>query len=143
MVTVHQGNGASALSARSLINSRKLSKAVRAVIGAEILAGEHDLRPTKKLLATAIGCSVAYLQAAQKLSPAERQAVRRGERPLVLPQVPAGPPQPTIMPVPVELPVPFPSYVIANAQHRLNRLVREIGLETVLELLATTEREAA
>jgi hypothetical protein len=139
MVTVHQGNGASALSARSLINSRKLSKAVRAVIGAEILAGEHDLRPTKKLLATAIGCSVAYLQAAQKLSPAERLAVRRGERPLILPRAPASPPAPS-MPSTAPATPPGPP-VVMNAKERLKRIIDELGADIVFDLLVATTNE--
>jgi len=142
VVTMNGTTTASAaLSLRSLINTHKLTKAARAVLGAEILAGEHDLRPTAKLVANAVGCSVAYVEAAQKLSPAERDKVRRGLRPLVMPHNPAAPLPPVIMPAPAELPAPSPSQVIADAQQRLDRLVKEIGLDAVLNLLATTETE--
>jgi hypothetical protein len=114
MVTSYPGNGASALSVRSLINSKRLSKAARAVLGAEILAGEYDLQPTDKLVAAAVGCSVAYLQAAKKLTPSQRQDVRKGLRPLIVPRIPAVPP---------------------SARQRMAALVDELGFMTVESLL--------
>jgi hypothetical protein len=133
-------SASAALSLRSLINTHKLTKAARAVLGAEIIAGEHDLRPTTKLVANAVGCSVGYLQAAKKLTPAERQAVRRGERPLILPHTPATPVKPLVMP-PVAPATPPVLPVTADARHQLDRLVKEIGFDAVLNLLAMTEIE--
>jgi hypothetical protein len=73
-------NGTSVVSARSLINNRTLSKTRRALLGAAVKAGGFNLRLTNKQIAAAVGCSVAYLQAAQKLTPAERQAAARRDR---------------------------------------------------------------
>jgi hypothetical protein len=144
MVTMNGSVSASAISVRSLINTHKLPKAVRAILGAEILAGERDLHPTVKLVAEAVGCSVAYVQAAQKLTPAQRQAVRRRERPLILPHTPAVSPK---SPVPAMPPAPATSPVLpvmANAQHRLAQLVAEVGgVDAAIEMLIGLERAAA
>src|SRR5262249_6819314 len=70
----------------------KASKAVRAVIGADILDGFARLENlTLRLVAVGMGVSVGYLVAAHRLTPEQRQAVRRGKRPLVLPRTPAMP----------------------------------------------------
>jgi hypothetical protein len=119
-------------------------KSTKACDAADLVDGLAILQNlTLRVAATAYAVSVGSVARARRLTPEARDEVRRGKRPLVLPHIPAGPPRPTIMPVPVELPVPSPAHVIADAQHRLNDLVREIGLNTVLDLLAATERVAA
>jgi hypothetical protein len=91
MVT-HGGNGGNgALSGRSLINTKSLSKAKRAIVGAKVLRGELDLKPTAKLVAQGVGCSVGYLHAAAKLGPAQEQRVLAGFRPLIEPKVKSPP----------------------------------------------------
>jgi len=129
MVTTQSSNGASALSARSLVNSKKLTKAARAILSAEILAGECALKPTVKLVAAALGTSVAYVQAAKKLTPNQRQAVRTGLRPLIVPHAAPAMPVPTAPPVSVE--------------RLLASIVDKIGVNGVLDLLAVSEKAAA
>jgi hypothetical protein len=127
MVTfsVNGGNGgSSALSVRSLINNRALSKTRRALLGAAVLKGEYDLKPTAKDVARMVGCSVAYLHRAAKLSPAEEQRVRAHLRPLIEPKVKA-------LPVPV------------SPQQRLAEVVAELGITGTLTMLAAIEKRAA
>jgi hypothetical protein len=83
------GNGASRelrlLSVRSLVH-RKLTKAQRALLGVAIIEGH--VRPCdlpQRIVAEMVGCSVAYIGAAQRLSPTVRQTVDQGLRPLVSP----------------------------------------------------------
>jgi hypothetical protein len=69
---------------RSLIH-KKLTKPQRALIGVAIIEGHvrpYDL--PQRIVAELVGCSVAYLGAAQRL-PAARQAVHQGLRPLISP----------------------------------------------------------
>jgi hypothetical protein len=87
------GNGAipraPLISARSLVH-RQLSKAERALVGAAILEGGVQVQDLPlRIVSQVVGCSVAYLAAAQRLAPAQREAVMRGRRPLILPRVPA------------------------------------------------------
>jgi hypothetical protein len=85
------GNGATGgfrlLSMRSLVHRQKLTKAQRALIGAAIIEGHvQPCDLPQRVVAELVGCSVAYLGAAQKLSPAARQAVHQGQRPLISPR---------------------------------------------------------
>jgi hypothetical protein len=124
MVTIlstNGGNGASALPLRSLINHKTLSKTRRALLGASILKGEHDLKPTAKLIAQAVGCSVGYVRAAAKLSPAERQRVQAGFRPLIEPKV-KGPPVPSS---PVEI-----------SEEELVAIVHRVGVGRVWDTIS-------
>jgi hypothetical protein len=116
--------GNSALSVRSLINNRALSKTRRALLGASVMKGEVDLRPTAKDVARMVGCSVAYLHRAAKLSPAEEQRVRANLRPLVEPRVKA-----------------LPTSV--SPQERLAGVVAELGITDTLAMLAAIEKGAA
>jgi len=59
------------------------------------LRGELDLKPTAKLVAQGVGCSVGYLHAAAKLGPTEAQRVLAGFRPLIEPKV-KSPPAPAM-----------------------------------------------
>src|SRR5262245_53047803 len=95
-LSMNGGNGGNrAISGRSLINTKNLSKTERAFLGAKILRGELDLRPTAKLIAQGVGCSVSYLHAAAKLDPEEEQRVLHGIRPLVEPKM-KSPPAPAM-----------------------------------------------
>ena len=120
MVTfsLNGGNGgSSALSVRSLINNWALSKTRRALLGAAVLKGEIDLKPTAKDVARMVGRSVAYLHRAAKLSPAEEQRVRAHFRPLVEPRVKA-------LPAPV------------SPAEKLAEVVAAVGFDGILDLLA-------
>jgi hypothetical protein len=87
---------------------RKLGKAARAVLAAEIMEGLVTLTDLSvRQIAAVIGVSVAYISAALKLTPAQRDAVRRGLRPLV---------EPHARPAPL------------TAQARLEQIVGEIGV---------------
>jgi hypothetical protein len=122
--TTNGGNGNGALSVRALINTRVLSKTKRALLGASVLRGEVDLKPTAKDVARMVGCSVAYLHLAAKLSPAEEQQVRANLRPLAEPKV-KGPPAPV------------------SPQDRLSEIVSEVGVNNTLVMLSAIERGAA
>jgi hypothetical protein len=72
-----------AVQARSLLKAR-LSKRERAIIGADVIDGRVPLQGlTVKLVAMAVGCSAASILRALRLTPAQREEVRRGRRPLV------------------------------------------------------------
>jgi hypothetical protein len=67
----------------------KLTNAGRACLGADLLDGHVRLEHfTLSLVAKAVGVSVSYVLAAQRLAPEERGKVCRGQRPLVLPRAP-------------------------------------------------------
>jgi hypothetical protein len=112
-------------------------KSTRACDAADAVDGLAALQnPTMRLAATAYGVSLGSVARARRLTPEQRQAVRQGKRPLVLPRTPAAPPIPSAPPATPPVPP-----VIADARHCLDRLVKEIGLDAVLNLLATTEVE--
>jgi hypothetical protein len=99
---------------------RKLGKAQRALLAADIARGEVMLTDLSiRQIAAAVGVSVAYAHAALRLSALEREGVRRGLRPLVQQHAPAGP------------------------RERLAKLVDEIGIDAALDLLAQTQAAAA
>jgi hypothetical protein len=119
------GNGAtpraSLISARSLVH-RRLSKAERAVVGAAILEGGVQLQDLPlRIVSQVVGCSVAYLTAAQRLAPAQREAVVRGHRPLILPRV-----------------VPAPNCASITNSY-LETVIRSAGIERVLDVAAAVE----
>jgi hypothetical protein len=99
---------------------RKLSKAGRALLAADIAEGATTLSDLSiRQIAAVVGVSVAYVHRALRASPLEREAVRRGLRPLVQPHAPATPAE------------------------RLTKIVHEIGHAQVASLLTQVERKAA
>jgi hypothetical protein len=106
---------------------RKLSKAARACEAADILDGFTTLQNlTIRLVAAAEGVSVASVVTARRLTPAQRCAVRLGERPLVLPK----PAQ--------ALPAPM------TTQMKLAGLVTEVGtVDGVIEMLIRLDHASA
>jgi|SRR5262245_2236915 len=138
MVTfsMNGGNGGNgALSVRCLINNRSLSKTRRALLGSAVLKGEYDLKPTAKDVARMVGCSVGYLNAAAKLSPAEQQRVVAGLRPLIEPKVKSSP-------MPVSPPVPIVPPITLGTERLLAAIVDKLGIAGVRDLLAGLERAA-
>jgi hypothetical protein len=96
---------------------------------------------TLKLAAAAYGVSIGSVARARRLTPEQRQAVRQGRRPLILPRVPSAPP---VLPAPATPPVPVViTPVIMGARERLDEIVAEIGIYATLDLLAAKERVAA
>jgi hypothetical protein len=93
---------------------QKSRKASAACAAADVLAGVGPLRITRSLVALKHGVSTSSVARAQRLTPEQRDAVRRGERPLVLP-------------------------VIEGPQQRLAAIVDEIGLDRTLNLLNAFE----
>jgi hypothetical protein len=77
-------------------NTRSLAKVKRALLGAAVLRGKVDLKPTRKAVAGMVGCSVSYLNAAVKLTPAEEQKVAAGLRPLIEAKEMKSPPVPDL-----------------------------------------------
>jgi len=127
--------------AHSLLHMRA-SKATKAVDAADVLDGLVVVQnPTLRLTAAAYGVSIGSVARARRLTPEQRQAVRRGERPLILPRAPSAPPA---LPVPPTAPATPPvSPVVMGARERLDAIVAEIGLSATLDLLAATEKVAA
>ena len=81
-------------------------------------------RPTLHVAAVAYGVSLWTVARARRLPPQERDQVRKGKRPIVLPRTPA--------PLPVMLPV------AVDVKTRLLDIVDEIGgIDATLDLLAT------
>jgi len=104
------------------LQNRKSSKSVAACDAADLVDGLSTLQnPTIRVAAVARGVSQPYVVAALRLSPAQRDAVRQGMRPLILPRP--------------RLPVPKP-----DPQRKLAEVVAEIGLNGVLDLLAANEK---
>jgi len=69
----------------SLVHKKKLSKAARAVLGAEILDGRLPLiNPTAEMVARVVGASVGYIAQARRLAPEQRWEVVRGTRSLAM-----------------------------------------------------------
>jgi len=103
---------------RSLAHKKRLSKAARAILGAEILDGNIPLTNlTRAVVATVVGASTGYIDKARQLSPEARQDVVHEKRPLVLPKPPR----------------------VLGPQERLAAIVDEIGLDRVLNLLNSFE----
>jgi len=133
--------------AHSLLHLR-VSKAAKACDAADAVDGLAILgHPTLRLAATAYGVSIGSVARALRLTPEQRQAVRRNERPLILPRAPSAPstpPVPPALPVPSTAPAtpPVPP-VVMGPRERLDEIVAEIGLSATLDLLAATEKVAA
>lgn len=82
-----------ALSGASLAQHlRRLSAPERAILAAEIIDGTVIIQGlTIKAIAAISGANISYVHAALRCTPEEREQVRRGERPLVLPKDTARP----------------------------------------------------
>jgi hypothetical protein len=66
---------------------RRMSPAERAVLAADIVDGRVVLQGlTVKSIAALVGVNVGYVDHALKLTPAQRQQVRDGDRPLIWPR---------------------------------------------------------
>jgi hypothetical protein len=105
---------------------RKAPKAVAACDAADMVDALTRLQnPTIRVAAVACGVSQSYVVAALRLSPAQREAVRRGERPLVLPPLKA-------LPTPV------------SVQAKLADVVTEVGgVDATINMLMALDRVAA
>lgn len=124
--------------AHSLLHQRA-SKAARACNAADVVDGLAILQnPTLRLAAVAHGVSLGSVARARQLTPEQRQAVRQGKRPLVLPRTPAAPPVPTIVPT-----TPLAPPVTMGVEKLLAAIVEKIGVEGVLNMLAANEKVAA
>jgi hypothetical protein len=123
--------------AHSLLHLQ-VSKAVKACDAADLVDGLAILqRSTLRVAAVAYGVSLGSVARAKALPVEEREKVRRGQRPLVLPRTPVDPPK-----LPVVVPA-TPPFVTADVEFRLACLVQDVGLDTVLDLLARTEHRVA
>jgi len=117
----------------------KLPKSIRSVDAADLVDGFTILQnQTLRLAAAAYGVSIGSVARARRLTPEQRQAVRQGRRPLVLPRAPV-PPKP--VPVPN---IPAPSPVAMDVRQRLIAIVNEIGgIDAALDVLAAGSIELA
>ena len=72
--------------AHGLLHLQRVSKATKACDAADAVDGLAVLQnPTMRLAAAAYGVSIGSVARARRLSPEQREAVRKGRRPLVLP----------------------------------------------------------
>jgi hypothetical protein len=106
------------------ILKRKVSQATRACDAADAIDGITALQnPTLRLAAYAFGVSLAYVGAALRLSPEQREAVRNGWRPLILPRLASDVP------------------ALPSPQERFAGIVSELGgVAGALDELAVIER---
>jgi len=89
---LHYTNGhRRAISGASLAQlRRRMSAAERAVLAADIVNGRVVLQGLAvKAIAALVGVNVGYVDRALRLTPAQRQEVYNGDRPLVPPRAPA------------------------------------------------------
>jgi hypothetical protein len=99
---------------------------MRALLAADLVAGRlGDPMPTKKA-ASLFGISPAYVRLARKLNADEREAVRRGDRPLVQPKQPQSPPV-----YPRRRPQPHITLVQANPVAEIDHVIARHGTEPV------------
>jgi hypothetical protein len=118
---------------------KRASKSAKACDAADAVDGFAVVQnPTLRLAANAYGVSVGSVARARRLTPEQRQAVRRGERPLILPHAPSTPPA-----LPAAPATPPVSPVVMGPRERLGKIIDEIGVNAVLDLLAANERTAA
>ena len=117
-------------------------KSAKACDAADVVDGLAVLQnPTLRLAAAAYGVSLGSVARARRLTPEQRQAVRQGRRPLVLPRAPAAP---SVLPVPSATPATPPApLVVMKPRERLAAIVAEIGFDATLTLLANSEQVAA
>jgi hypothetical protein len=121
--------------AHSLLHQRA-SKAAKACDAADVVDGLAVLQNlTLRLVAAAYGVSMSSVVHARRLTPEQRQAVKRSKRPLVLPRTPAAPPVPAIVPASVP--------PVMEVEKLLAAAVGMVGVNGVLDLLAAKERIAA
>jgi hypothetical protein len=103
---------------------QKLTQHDRACLAADIYAGYLEIRdPTVTQLAALTRVSPSYVHAVLSFTGRRRKRNGNGQQ-LVLP-----------MPIPASLPV--------GPEERLAEIVREVGVDGVLNLLAATETKAA
>ena len=122
--------------AHSLLH-RQASKSAKACDAADVLDGLAVVQNfTLRLTAAAYGVSIGSVARARRLTPEQRQAVRKGQRPLILPATSSAPPAPVSA-------MPAAPPVIVGPRERLDEIVAEIGLSATLDLLAATEKVAA
>jgi hypothetical protein len=126
--------------AHGLLHMRA-SKSAKACDAADVIDGLAVLQnPTLRLAAAAYGVSIGSVARARRLTPEQRQAVRRNERPLILPRAPSAPPALPVSIAPATPPVPP---VIMGARDKLAEVIAEIGADGVLNMLAAMEKAAA
>jgi hypothetical protein len=130
------GGGIKTVDAHSLLH-RKVSKAEAACDAADLTNGNTMLvNPTLRLVAFAFGISVWSVIRAQKLTPEQRNAVRTGQRPLVIPKRRLAP-NPLVGPIPAIDPV---INSVLDPHQLLDQVVAQIGLNATLDQLAIYER---
>jgi hypothetical protein len=120
--------GARALSGASLAQMvRHMRPAERALIAADIVDGKVIVQGmTTKSVAMIVGTSIASAFAALRLSPEQREAVKRGQRPLVTSRSSAKSESVGVDWTKVD-------------DETLTDIVWEVGIERVLEAAATAE----
>jgi protein-disulfide isomerase-like protein with CxxC motif len=104
----------------------RASQAAKAIDAADLVDGLAVLQNlTLRMAATAYGVSMGSVTRARRLSPDQRQAVRAGQRPLVLPSPAA--PVPTI--------ITSPAAPVMSPQEALSWVVSQIGIDRTLNLV--------
>jgi hypothetical protein len=116
------------------LNNRKLSKIQRAVMAADTYDGVLRLNPSQKQLAAIFNVSVTYLTIALGLPPARRTAIMRGEDPVSFTEL-MNPPRQLSLAGPV-----IPNLKMVT-DGELETMIRNAGVERVLEAAVTVERD--
>jgi hypothetical protein len=129
--------------ARSLphVQATKAAKACDAADASDGFVVLQNL--TDRILAIAYGVSTGSVARAKRLTPEQRQAVGRKQRPLVLPRIPVPPRSPALPVLPLAPATPAVSPVMSDAREQLRCIVNTIGIDATLNLLAATEKAAA
>ena len=142
MTTVYNCNGNGGNGATTLISPtktfdgrglahRQLDPRQRAVLAADVLDGTVQLDLSQTQLATLLGVSVTYIQAARKLSPGKRTGILHGWDLASFSELVAPQRQ-------LRLKLPAPNCAsVTNLQ--LEHVIRTVGVERVLECAVAVE----
>ena len=105
---------------------RRMSAPERACLGADIIDGRVILQGlTAKAIAALVGVSVGSVDRALRLTPEQREQVKRGDRPLVLPRAYA------------------PTDAGCMSDDMLVEVVRRVGIDRALHAMVVAEDTAA
>jgi len=105
---------------------RRMSAPERACLAADIVDGRVILQGlTVKAIAALVGVNMGYVDRALRLTPEQREQVRRGDRPLVAPQPYA------------------PTDAGCMSDDMLVEVVRRVGIDRALHAMVVAEDTAA
>jgi hypothetical protein len=142
MTTVYNCNGNGGNGATTLISPTKtiagrglahrhLDSRQRAVLAADVLDGTVQFDLSQTQLATLLGVSVPYIQAARKLSPSKRTGILHGWDLMSFAEL-----VPTQRQLRMKLPMPMCASI---TNHQLQHVIRTVGVERALNAAVEVE----